>query len=324
MSSKTKPQVLIVSPALAQANNGNWHTAWRRSRMLRADCRTGICDVWRDEPCDVLIALHARRSATSIDAFARAFPRKPLVVVLTGTDLYRDIATDISAQRSLQQATHLVVLQDQGVDELPVALRSKCSVIYQSAPRLQPVPPPQRVMRVVSVGHLRDEKDPATFMRAARRLRERRDIHFVQIGNALDPALGAAAQRTQAECPNYRWLGGLPRAATRQHIRRAQLLVNTSRMEGGAQVILEAAQSGTAVAASHIPGNVGMLGLGHAGGFELGDDAALAKLVARAHDEPRFLAALRAQTTARAPLSEPAEEQGRLLKLITTALETPP
>jgi putative glycosyltransferase (TIGR04348 family) len=322
MSSKTKPQVLIVSPALAQANNGNWHTAWRWSRMLQGHCRTGISDAWRGEPCDALIALHARRSAASIDAFARAFAHKPLVVVLTGTDLYRDIRSDPLAQRSLQQATHLVVLQDQGVNELPAALRGKCSVIYQSAPRLKPVPAPLRVLHVLSVGHLRDEKDPATYLRAAQRLRERYDIRFTHIGDALDPELGAAAQRTQADCPHYRWLGGLPRAATRQHIRRAQLLVSTSRMEGGAHVILEAAQSGTAVAASNIPGNVGMLGAGHAGYFELGDDAALAKVFVRARDEPQFLAALRAQTTARAPLFEPAEEQRRLVNLITSALET--
>ena len=291
--------------------------------MLHADCRTGILDAWRGEPCDVLIALHARRSAASIDAFARAHPQRPLVVVLTGTDLYRDITVDASAQRSLAQATHLVVLQDQGVQQLPAALRGKCSVIYQSAPRLQPVPPPQRMLHVVSVGHLRDEKDPATYMRAAQRLRERRDIRFTHIGDALDLALGAAAQRTQAECPHYRWLGGMPRAAARQHIRRAQLLVSTSRMEGGAQVILEAAQSGTAVVASNIPGNVGMLGPGHAGYFELGDDAGLAKVIARSRDEPPFLATLRAQTIARAPLFEPAEEQRRLVNLILTALETP-
>ena len=323
MSSKSLPLVLIVSPALAQANNGNWHTAFRWSRMLAKHCRTAIVSAWQGEDCAALIALHARRSAPSIDAYARAHPQRPLVVVLTGTDLYRDIHSDAAAQRSLQQASHLVVLQDQGVQELPQALRAKCSVIYQSSPPLQAVPAPQRVLRVVSVGHLRDEKDPATYLRAARRLRERGDIRFEHIGEALDLALGAIAQRTQAECPHYRWLGALPRTATRQHIRRAQVLVSTSRMEGGAQVILEAAQSGTAVVASNIPGNVGMLGPGHAGYFELGDDAGLAKVLARARDEPRFLATLRAQTMARAPLFEPAEEQRRLVHLITTALENP-
>jgi putative glycosyltransferase (TIGR04348 family) len=312
---------MIVSPALASANNGNWHTAARWSRMLRGHCRTGIAKQWQGEPCEVLIALHARRSAASIEAFARVHPESPLIVVLTGTDLYRDIRTDAAARRSLQLATHLVVLQDQGLQELEPALRAKCRVIYQSAPRLRPTLPPKRVLRVLQVAHLRDEKDPATYLRAVHRLGERNDIRFELIGDALDADLGAAAHRTQTECPNFRWLGGQPRAATRQHIRRAQLLVSTSRMEGGAHVILEAAQSGTAVLASNIPGNVGMLGADYTGYFDLGDDVQLAAALARARDEPAYLARLRTQTLARAPLFEPAEEERSLLQLIHTALE---
>jgi putative glycosyltransferase (TIGR04348 family) len=317
MSSKSLPSVLIVSPALAEANNGNWHTALRWSRMLRGDCRTAIAPGWQGEDRDALIALHARRSAASIDAFARAWPGRPLIVVLTGTDLYRDILVDASAQRSLQQATRLVVLQDQGVQQLSSALREKCTVIYQSARPLRPVPPPRRLLRAVQVGHLRDEKDPLTFMRAARRLHDRADIELQQVGEALDPTLAAAARRTQAECPGYRWLGGLARGLARQQIRHAQLLVSSSRMEGGAQVIIEAACSGTAVLASHIPGNVGMLGHDHPGYFEVGDDAALSRLLQRARDDAGFLALLRQRTLERAPLFDPAEEQRRVRALVS-------
>jgi putative glycosyltransferase (TIGR04348 family) len=292
--------------------------------MLSGHCRTAISTQWGGEDCAALIALHAKRSAASIDAFARAHPDRALIVVLTGTDLYRDIRDDAPAQRSLHQATHLVVLQDQGVEELDTALRAKCHVIYQSAPRRVAGAPPRRVLRAVQVAHLRDEKDPLTFMRAAARLRERNDIHFEHIGDALDPALGAAARATQRDNPNYRWLGALPRPTTRGHIQRGHLLVSTSRMEGGAHVILEAAQSATAVLASRVSGNVGMLGPGHAGYFDLGDDAGLALLIARSRDEPAFLARLRDQSVARAPLFEPAEEKRRLLNLIKTALENRP
>ena len=324
-STRVVPSVLIVSPALADANNGNWHTASRWSRMLRGHCDTTISRAWSGERVDALIALHARRSAPSIDAFARTCPGRPLIVVLTGTDLYRDIRDDADAQRSLRQATRLVVLQERGLDELPDEARAKAVVIYQSAPALRPVAPPAHRLRVVQVGHLRDEKDPLTFMRAAARLKARRDLRFEHIGAALDLALGAAAQRTQHECPTYRWLGALPRSQARQHIRRAQLLVSTSRMEGGAQVILEAARSGTAVLASRIGGNLGMLGADHPGTFDLGDDAGLAALIERARGEPAFLAALRAATVARAALFDPAEERRRLLDLITTCLgDTPP
>ncbi|MDQ6680440.1 MAG: TIGR04348 family glycosyltransferase [Pseudomonadota bacterium] len=324
-SSPGLPRILIVSPTLAAANTGNWHTASRWAQMLRKHCRIGIADRWQGEPCDLLIALHARRSSPSIAAFAQAQPQRPLIVVLTGTDLYRDIRNNAAAQRSLELASRLVVLQDQGPLELAPALRSKCSVIYQSAPPLAPVAAPRSVLRVVSVGHLRDEKDPLTFMRAAERLRLRTDIRFDQIGGTLDPVLEAAATRTAAICPNYRRIGNVSQPAARQRIRRAQLLVNTSRLEGGAQVILEAAQSGTAVLASHIPGNVGMLGPRHAGLFEVGDDAQLARLIERARDDVVFLGTLREATVARAPLFAPAEEERRLVTLLHSTLQaTPP
>ena len=54
-------KVMIVSPALAQANNGNWQTAWRWSRLLRPDFNTVITSQWNGEAADVLLALHARR-----------------------------------------------------------------------------------------------------------------------------------------------------------------------------------------------------------------------------------------------------------------------
>lgn len=323
MSSTTLPSVLIICPALAEANNGNWHTALRWSRMLRAHCRTTIAAQWAGEAHDAMIALHARRSAPSIHRWARERPTLALIVALTGTDLVRDILVDADAQHSLLEASHLIVLQEQGLAQLSHAAQAKCTVIHASARPLRPVPLPRRGLRAIEVGHLREDKDPACFMRAARHLRERDDIAFLHVGRALDNTLAAMARRTEADCPRYRWLGELPRGVARQHVRHAQLLVNSSRMEGGAQVIVEAVQCGTAVIASHIPGNVGLLGADHPGYFEPGRDAELARLIGRARDEPRFLALLRQQTRARAPLFDPAEEQRRLVKLVTDALETP-
>ncbi len=320
---RDRPLVVIASPALAAANNGNWQTASRWARMLTSDFQVRIGSAWDGEDCAVLIALHARRSAASVAAFAQAHPARALIVVLTGTDLYRDIHSDAVAQRSLVLATHLVTLQDQGPAELSATLRRKCQVIYQSARRLLPAARPQDVLRLVQVGHLRDEKDPLTYLRAATRLGGRGDIHFEHIGDGLDPTLAAAAAAAQAQSARYRWLGALPHAATRQRIKRAHLLVNSSRMEGGAHVVLEAAQCGTAVLASRIAGNVGMLGTAYEGYFEPGDDAALACLIERARDEPAFLARLQAQTAARAPLFEPGEERRRLLHLLHLALESP-
>jgi putative glycosyltransferase (TIGR04348 family) len=316
-----RQSIVVASPALAAANNGNWQTASRWARMLASDFHAHIVPIWQGEDCAALIALHARRSAASVAAFAQAHPTRPLVVVLTGTDLYRDIRSDAAAQRSLALATHLVTLQGEGPAELPPALRAKCHVIYQSARRLVAAAKPRTWLRVLQVAHLRDEKDPLSFLRAAERLAARADIRFEHIGDGLDPALAAAARDMQARCPRYRWRGALPHAPTRQRIKQAHLLVNSSRMEGGAHVVLEAVQSGTAVLASRIAGNVGMLGSDYAGYFELGDDAALAALVERARDDAAFLARLQAQTAERAPLFEPDAERQSLLHLLHSALE---
>ncbi len=166
-----QPHLVIISPALAKANNGNGLTASRWARFLRERYRVTLALQWDSKPYDAMIALHARRSAPSIAAFAATYPASPLLLVLTGTDLYRDIRSDADAQRSLQLASQLIVLQDAGLQELSVDLRAKAQVIYQSAPFLKPVNPrlkqQARYFDVTMIGHFRDEKDPATFMRAA-------------------------------------------------------------------------------------------------------------------------------------------------------------
>lgn len=250
-------------------------------------------------------------------------------MVLTGTDLYRDIHEDACARQSLALATHLVVLQEDGLQALPAALRSKTRVIYQSARPLKPAAKPVRHLRAVMVGHLRDEKDPLTFLRAAARLAAetadpKKRVLSDHIGDALTPELALAARAAEKTVPGYRWLGGLPQAQTRQHIRHAHVLVNSSRMEGGAQVIGQAIQSGTAVLASRIGGNIGMLGADYAGYFPVGDDAALALLLQRCAAEPRFLALLEHQCRQRAPLLDPGEEERLVLNLVLGALQPAP
>jgi putative glycosyltransferase (TIGR04348 family) len=321
-----KPLVLIVSPALANANNGNWQTAWRWSRLLAGHYRTQIVRDWQpgQHPEAVaMLALHARRSAASITAWGTTFPGYGLGVVLTGTDLYRDIQTDASAQHSLALAQQLVVLQDRGPQALPAAYRSKTRVIFQSTTARRPQFKTSRHLRAVMVGHLREEKSPQTLWEAVRLLNQRADIHIDHIGAALDPALGEAARATLAQCPNYRWLGGLDHEATRRHIQRAHVLVHTSRMEGGAHAIMEAVCSATPVLASRVDGNVGMLGEDYAGYFPWGDAVTLAGLLQRCRDDASMIPTLQAQCSLRAPLFEPAAERAALLALLKDLIHTP-
>ncbi|MBC7413430.1 MAG: TIGR04348 family glycosyltransferase [Herminiimonas sp.] len=319
-----KPKLIIISPALAKANNGNWQTARRWAHFLRAGYRVNCRSDWpgsdgsdhTDLP-QAMIALHARRSAPAIAAFAERCPGRPLVLVLTGTDLYRDIDHDPAAQRSLQLATRLVVLQAAGLERLDTALRAKASVIYQSASPLLPYRPATtpRHLDVIMIGHLREEKVPDTFMLAAMLVRVPR-VRLLHVGAALDPALGALAVRTAAATPRYRWLGALPHAQTRQRLKRCALMVISSRMEGGANVIIEAVTCGVPVLASDIAGNRGMLGDDYQGYFPVGDSQALAMLIDRVACDPAFHATLQRQCAARAPLFAPVRENTAVCELM--------
>ncbi|WP_332823719.1 selenoneine biosynthesis selenosugar synthase SenB [Ramlibacter sp.] len=322
----SRPLVVIVSPALADANNGNWRTAQRWAELLAPRYAARITRDWPDTPAPsdtLMLALHARRSASSIAAWAAAHPGRGLAVVLTGTDLYQDIARDPAAQRSLELAQWLVVLQECGAEALPPAHRDKTRVIFQSTAQWPPLPKSSATLDAVMVGHLRAAKAPQTLFDAARRLGGRADIRITHIGDAAaEPELAAQARATQQDCPGYRWLGALPHDATLQAIRAAHLLVHTSSMEGGAHVIMEAVRCGTPVLASRVPGNVGMLGADYLGYFPAGDGAALARQLAACRqgqqEDPAggLLARLRAQCALRAPLFDPEHERAGLLTLL--------
>jgi putative glycosyltransferase (TIGR04348 family) len=317
--------LVIVTPALAQANNGNWQTAHRWAQMLRPAYRVRLAERWAGGDEGLMIALHARRSAASVAAWRAAHPGRPLVLVLTGTDLYRDNDDNAEAQRSLALADALVVLNELGCRRLPAQLQPKCRVVLQSCPARRPLAKTGRHLRVLMVGHLRDEKDPRTFMRAARRLAGRPDILFDHVGAALDAALGDEARALAAAQPTYRWLGGLSHEAARRRIQAAHLLVHASRMEGGAHVVIEALRSGTPVLASRIDGNLGLLGDAAGPCFEVGDDAQLAALVEQLRDDPAMLARLAAAQARRAPLFAPEAEQASLRQLVQALLAgTPP
>ncbi|MEG2155049.1 MAG: selenoneine biosynthesis selenosugar synthase SenB [Burkholderiaceae bacterium] len=321
MPPTARPLICLITPYGALANNGNWHTAARWQHFLRGTARLRLATEWDGLRADLMIALHARRSAPSIHAFAAAHPNRPLCVVLTGTDLYRDIKSDPDAQRSLALATHLVVLQELGPEAVPAEFRAKTRVIFQSTHSLKPGEHRANSFEVAVVGHLRDEKDPLTVIRAARRLPAPSRIHLLHAGSVLDAELATAARTATAElAPRYRWLGAQSRAQARQLMRRSQVLLHASKMEGGAQVILEAITAHTPVIASDCDGNVGMLGRGYPGLFPVGDDVACARLLQRAETEPAFLETLRQACAQRAPLFAPAREQAALLELVGAAL----
>jgi putative glycosyltransferase (TIGR04348 family) len=317
MGPPAKPVVCIVTPGTRDANNGNWRTAARWAQMLRARYKVIVQSEWRGERADAMLALHARRSAPSIERFHRDHAGR-LAVVLTGTDLYRDLPESGEASRSLELADRVVVLQEDAMRILPTASRSKAVVIFQSALPIKPHARPRDRLLCVAVGHLRAEKDPRTIFRAWSRIPRDAPIFLRHIGAPLDNDLATEAFETARREKRYRYSGALPHGLARAAIARAHLLVHPSIAEGGANVIAEAVMAGTAVVASRISGNVGMLGRDYPGYFEAGDESGFALCLVRACEDRDYLRKLQAACSKRRPLFAAAREQRAVRGLVAS------
>ena len=310
-------KIAITVPSSAVPRSGNRHTAGRWGRFLRGlGHRVRIVTRWRSGHDDLLLALHARKSCDSILRFSEARPSAPIVVALTGTDLYRDIRTDPEAQQSLGLADRLIVLQEEGLRELSPFLRRKTRIVYQSSDvKLRHAPDRSR-FRVAVVGHLRGEKDPFRAVQALYRIERSAPVEVVQLGAALDPEMRARCKAWMKREPRYRWLGSVTHSRAMRLLASSHVLVVSSVMEGGANVICEAARIGVPVLASRVPGNIGMLGRGYPGYFPLFDDKALARLIERCRTDASFYKRLRSALTLRRALFAPAAERAALKRLL--------
>ena len=312
-------RLALITPSSPTSQHGNRRTAERWASFLRDDGHeVSISESWTGEPADTMLALHARRSHESITRFATEYPRKALIVALTGTDLYRDIHHDKNAQESLALATRLVVLQEAGLMELSPAHREKTWVVYQSAEPVERGRPSEESFEVVVIGHLRTEKDPFRAALASQLLSPTSRIRVIQAGGARDPALAAEAESLMRDNQRYRWLGEVSREEVRDLLSRARLLVQSSFMEGGANAISEALAAGLPVVASDIPGNIGMLGADYPGYYSPGDEQALARILQKAERDAGFYAKLRAGCERRRHLVSAEHERESLRALVST------
>ena len=283
--------------------------------MLRARYRVIVQTQWDGEPVDALIALHARRSADSIARFREKAAGRRLAVVLTGTDLYKDLPESREAARALDCADRIVVLQEDAPRLLSPAWRGKSEIIFQSARALPRRAKARGRLDCVVVGHLRVEKDPRTLFAAMRLLPASLPITIRHIGAPLDPELGREARELQGQDSRYRYAGALQRGLTRAAMASAHLLIHPSIVEGGANVVVEAITGGTSVIASRISGNIGMLGPRYPGYFEVQDESGLAARLVQSVEDPRYRRQLDAAAAARKPLFAPAAESRAVQRL---------
>lgn len=261
-------------------------------------------------PADLMVAVHAWRSAGPIADFKARHPERPLILQLSGTDIYDYLASDpVPTLRSMDLADRLVALNDLAWRVVPKRLRTRLSVILQSATPLPHGSQPSRRAVIVSViGHLRDVKDPLRAARAARLLPADSRICVEQVGRAYTDEWAAEAMAEMAANQRYLWRGDVPGAAVRRLLSRSHAMVISSLSEGGANVVSEAIIGGVPVLASRMDGNVGLLGGDYPGYFPVGDTEKLARLMRRIECEPGFVGRLRHALRQRAPLFRPSRE----------------
>lgn len=308
----------LVTPASPGSRAGNRITALRWARILRQlGHRVNITQEFQNGRHDLMIALHARRSAPSIARFARLCPDRPVILALTGTDLYKDIHESRSARRSLELAWRCIVLQPMGIRELSKNVRRKTRTIYQSVPR----PRGERTKRkdrfdVCVIGHLRAVKDPFRTAMAARLLPADSRIRVTHVGASLTPGMARRARAETASHPRYSWVGEMPRWRAMRVLSKSRLLVLTSKMEGGANVVSEALAAKVPILSSRISGSVGLLGKDYPGYFATGDTRALADLLGRAETDGAFYAELERRCERLAHIVDPAREKRSWVDLL--------
>ncbi|MBN7769049.1 TIGR04348 family glycosyltransferase [Marinobacter daepoensis] len=307
-------KLTIVTPAGPDSKAGNRATAMRWQQLLEsAGHQVEVLTDYQGEDTDCLLALHAWRSASAIKNYRAAWPGKPLIVVLTGTDIYRHQHEfpDITLA-SMDTADLLIGLHDRVADDIPVRYHDKLLCLRQSAPepavrggsRAEP-----GQFQICVIGHLRDEKDSLRAAWACDHLPEESTIVVSCAGKAHSEEWREKALDESRSNPRFHYLGELNKAELENLMAVSQVMVISSIMEGGANVVSEACRAGLPVLASDVPGNRGLLGDNYAGYFPVKDDQALARLMWRAESDGDFLARLRAGVEALALTFTPDQER---------------
>lgn len=318
--------ITIVTPAGPDSKAGNRATAVRWQHLLEASGHAvDVCTEYDGEACDLMIALHAWRSAQAICRFRECWPDKPLIVVLTGTDIYHyQFEHPETTYASMASAHVLIGLHDLVAADIPERFRSKLMTLRQSAPKPSvcggsKAEPGQ--FNVCVIGHLRAEKDSLRAAWASRLLPEDSRIIVSCAGQAHNDEWREKALQESMGNPRFHWLGQLDNAQLEHLMAVCSLMVISSVMEGGANVVSEACRAGLPILASDIPGNRGLLGKDYPGYFPAEDEASLAALMSRVETNPEFLAQLRARVNALAASFTPEQERRSLETALALALD---
>ena len=321
-------KIIIITPALPSSRAGNRVTAARWQSILtelghNVTVKASSDDITQiSKKYDAMLALHAWRSATAINHFKQQFPQKPLIVALTGTDLYKFIKSHPKPTlRSIEQADALITLHDLAYLAIPKSAHKKVHIVYQSANFIKrKVTKNKRNFDICVIGHLREEKDPLRAAYAVRQLPDESRIRVLHFGKAHTPAWGKRAKKEMLINSRYTWYGEVPHWKINKLYANTNLMVLSSKMEGGANVISESCAAGLPVIASNIDGSIGLLGRNYPGYYPYGDTKSLHDLLRKAETNKLYLDKLTQACRSKARLFTYKNEKNNLKNLFNSFL----
>ncbi len=284
--------ITLITPATKYSKEGNRVSANRWAKFLRLRNHTVIINSqYTGNSTDLMIALHAWRSSSSIGIYRKKYPNGPLIVVIGGTDANTFLKTEPTITlRSLKYADAIVCLHSLIPDLIPSYLKHKLHVILQSAVPIQKKRKPAiHNFDVCVIAHLREEKDPFRAAKAVRLMPPSSKIRIFHLGKAHSVEWEINAKKEVKENSRYNWLGQVTRSRVREELEKTNLMIISSQQEGGANVISEAITADVPIIASDISGNIGLLGEKYPGYFRQGDEHSLAEVLNRAETDQYFL-----------------------------------
>ncbi len=307
--------ILIYSPMPLSSQQGNAVTALRLAHGLTAQEIPAVAvDAVPDGAVSTIVVLNAWRSAPVVQRLRARESQTRIIILLTGTDIFPRADTHPETLAALELADAIVAFHPGMSAQLPASCLAKTRHILPAvaaamtidvASRRAARPDPWRCL--VS-GHLRPVKDPFLTAAAVEHLGETAGWRVEHYGAALTEDMATAAAAWMQRCPAYRWWGNSPHGDLLARMAEADVTVNSSTIEGAANVVMESIVRGVPVLASRIPGNEGLLGVDWDGYFTSGSATELAGLMQRCRTDAPFFAHLAARARELAPSFHPERE----------------
>ena len=220
-------KISLVTPAGKRSKAGNRQTAIRWARILRElGHKVKVSEKDNGRNADMMIAVHAWRSRHSIQEFNAAYPERPLIVLLAGTDIYKfQYSHPKETYDSMNRATALVCLHNLVSNAIPKHFKKKLNLIYQSAlPLRRPRIASKTRFEICVVGHLREEKDSLRAALATHLIQKNSNLYVVHLGKAHNIEWEQAARNENANNHRYEWRGEVSHSEVRRQFNRSHAI----------------------------------------------------------------------------------------------------